>query len=139
MPLREIPEARSGRSRLAEPEPIRGLSAGWLRVLFVLTGALAGLGIVVYLTCWLILPEEGEGVGAAEEPTVRGVVVLAQVCAGALALAGLAVLGAAATVFGFGWVVMGIAALLLAGVLAGWRRPRRRQLRVYGLRHPVEL
>jgi hypothetical protein len=49
-------------------------------------------------------------------------VVLAQAtaaCAGLLVLAGL---GAVATVFGFGWVVVGIAAVILVGVLVGGPR-----------------
>jgi phage shock protein PspC (stress-responsive transcriptional regulator) len=92
----------------------RGVSAGWIRVAFVVATLLAGLGAVVYLACWLIMPS-CEDVAAAHGP--RGIVALAQVCAAGAGLATLALMSAAATVFGFGWVVVLVAATVLLGVL----------------------
>jgi phage shock protein PspC (stress-responsive transcriptional regulator) len=96
------------------------VSAGWIRAAFVLGALAGGLGIALYLACWLIIPVQGEG----DESTVAsGVVVLAQACAVAVGLAVLAGLAAVATVFGLGWVVVGVAAAVLVGVLLG--QPRR--------------
>lgn len=94
-------------------------SVGWIRAAFVVGALVGGLGIALYLACWLIIPVEGD---ADERPGPSGVVVLAQACAGCAALVVLAAVGAAATVFGFGWLVVGVAAVILVGVLAG--RPR---------------
>ena len=52
----------------------------------------------------------------------RGIVLLAQACGALLGLATLAGAGAAATVFGFGWVVVALAGAMLVGTLAGWAR-----------------
>jgi hypothetical protein len=92
---------------------------GWIRAAFVVGALVGGLGIALYLACWLIIPVEGDG---EERPGPTGVVVLAQACAVCAGLLVLAAIGAAATVFGFGWVVVGVAAAILVGVLAG--RPR---------------
>jgi phage shock protein PspC (stress-responsive transcriptional regulator) len=102
-----------------------GLAARWdvpparVRLAFVL-GALAfGLGVVCYLAAWLILPSAGEdGVSAGQ----RGIVALAQACGALLGLSTLAVAGGVATLFGFGWVVVALAAAVLVGTLAGWGR-----------------
>jgi phage shock protein PspC (stress-responsive transcriptional regulator) len=94
-------------------------SVGWIRAAFVLGALLGGLGIALYLACWLIIPAQGD---AQERSGPTGVVVLAQACAVCAALLVLSAIGAAATVFGFGWVVVGVAAAILVGVLAG--RPR---------------
>lgn len=102
-----------------------GLAARWdvpparVRLAFVL-GALAfGLGVVCYLAAWLILPSAGEdGVSAGQ----RGIVLLAQACGALLGLSTLAVAGGVATLFGFGWVVVALAAAVLVGTLAGWTR-----------------
>jgi phage shock protein PspC (stress-responsive transcriptional regulator) len=91
------------------------LSATWLRLAFVAAALAGGIGVLVYLAGWLIVPGEGER-GAAG----RGVVLLAQACAAAVGLATLAAVGAAATLFGFGWVVVAVGAALLAAVLIGW-------------------
>jgi hypothetical protein len=93
-------------------------SVGWIRAAFVVGALIGGLGIALYLACWLIIPVQGEGEGGAR-PGPTGVVVLAQACAACVALVVLAASGAAATVFGFGWVVVGIAAVILVGVLVG--------------------
>ena len=102
-----------------------GLAARWgvpparVRLAFVLGALALGLGVLVYLAAWLILPAESEdGVTAGQ----RGIVLLAQACGALLGLATLAVAGAAATVFGFGWVVVALAAAVLVGTLAGWAR-----------------
>ena len=58
-----------------------GLAARWgvpvarVRLGFVLASALVGLGVLVYLAAWLILPGEGEDGGQ------RGIVLLAQASA----------------------------------------------------------
>lgn len=92
---------------------------GWIRAAFVVGALVGGLGIALYLACWLIIPAQGD---AEERPGSTGVVVLAQACAACAGLVVLAATGAAATVFGFGWVVVGVAAVVLVGVLLG--RPR---------------
>jgi phage shock protein PspC (stress-responsive transcriptional regulator) len=102
-----------------------GLAARWdvpvarLRGAFVLAALFAGLGVLVYAACWLILPAEGENGAAAGQ---RGIVLLAQACGTLLALGTLGVLGGVATVFGFGWIVVALAAAVLVGTLAGWAR-----------------
>ena len=60
--------------------------------------------------------------GRHEPRASAGIVLLAQACGALLGLATLAVAGAAATVFGFGWVVVALAAAVLVGTLAGWAR-----------------
>jgi phage shock protein PspC (stress-responsive transcriptional regulator) len=102
-----------------------GLAARWdvpvarLRGVFVLAALFAGLGVLVYAAAWLILPAEGEN-GA--EPGQRGIVLLAQACGTLIGLGTLGVLGAVATVFGFGWIVVALAAAVLVATLAGWTR-----------------
>jgi phage shock protein PspC (stress-responsive transcriptional regulator) len=49
-------------------------------------------------------------------------VVIARACAAAVGLVALAILGGLAAVFGFGWVVVAMAAVILVSVLAAWRR-----------------
>jgi phage shock protein PspC (stress-responsive transcriptional regulator) len=93
--------------------PVAGVRAG-----FALATPVFGLGALVYLAAWLVLPVEGED--GATGP--RGVVLLAQVAGSLVALATLAVAGAVATVFGLGWVVVALGAALLVGVLVGWPR-----------------
>jgi phage shock protein PspC (stress-responsive transcriptional regulator) len=89
---------------------------GWIRAAFVVGALIGGLGIALYLACWLIIPVAG---GGEDHPGPSGAVVLAQACAVCVALAVLAAVGAVATVFGFGWVVVGVAAVILVGVLVG--------------------
>jgi phage shock protein PspC (stress-responsive transcriptional regulator) len=92
---------------------------GWIRAAFVVGALVGGLGIALYLACWLIIPVQGED---DERAGSSGVVVMAQACAACAALLVLAAVGAAATVFGLGWFVVGVAGAILVGVLAG--RPR---------------
>src|SRR4051812_25315738 len=103
-----------------------GLAARWdipvgrVRAGFVLATVLGvGLGALVYAAAWLVLPSEGED-GAAAGP--RGVVLLAQAGGAMLGLAALATVGAAATVFGFGWVVAAVAGAVVLGVALSWPR-----------------
>jgi phage shock protein PspC (stress-responsive transcriptional regulator) len=95
------------------------VGVGWIRAGFVVGALAGGLGIALYLACWLIIPDED---GDAERSGPAGAVVLAQACAACGAMLVLAGMGAVATVFGFGWVVVGIAAVILVAVLVG--RPR---------------
>jgi hypothetical protein len=80
---------------------------------FVALALLGGIGLAVYVACCLIMPADD---GGREDG--RGAVWLAQALAAGVALLVLAVLGAVATVFGFGWVVFALAAAMLVGLLA---------------------
>lgn len=83
-------------------------------------GALiAGVGLLAYLACWLIIPGEGEELGARSSGWL---VALAKACATCLGLATLAVLAAIATLFGFGWIAVLLAAAALLVVLVAWPR-----------------
>jgi phage shock protein PspC (stress-responsive transcriptional regulator) len=99
-----------------------GLAARWgvpvarVRLGFVLASVLVGLGVLVYVAAWLILP--GEGADGAQ----RGIVLLAQAIGALLGLGVLAAMGGMATIFGYGWVVVAAAAAVLVGTLAGWAR-----------------
>ncbi len=99
-----------------------GLAARWgvpvarVRLLFGFAALAVGLGILAYVAAWLILPADDESGGQ------RGIVLLAQACGALLGLTTLAGAGAIATVFGFGWVVVALAAAVLVGTLAGWTR-----------------
>lgn len=104
-----------------------GLATRWnvpvarVRLACVIGSLLLGLGLVVYLAAWLILPAEGDtdnslGTGA------RAIVQIAQVCGALLGLAALGGAATVATVFGFGWVVFALAAALLVGTLVSWPR-----------------
>jgi phage shock protein PspC (stress-responsive transcriptional regulator) len=97
----------------------RGLPVGRLRAAFAVAALAGGLGILAYLACWLIIPAEGEDL---ETTSPRGIVVLALACAACLGLATLGALGALATVFGFGWVVVALAATVLVAALWSWPR-----------------
>lgn len=102
-----------------------GLAARWgqpvaqVRALFALAALLFGLGALVYLACWLILPAEGED---GRPAGLRGIVVLAQAGGALLGLGALGAAAAVAAVFGFGWVVVALAAAVLAGILVSWPR-----------------
>jgi phage shock protein PspC (stress-responsive transcriptional regulator) len=85
----------------------RGVSPGWLRAGVVALTLVGGLGAILYLAAWLILPSRS---GRSDAPGARGIVVVAKALAGLAGLALLAAMGAVATVFGFGWIVFGVAA-----------------------------
>jgi phage shock protein PspC (stress-responsive transcriptional regulator) len=98
---------------------VTGRHVGWVRAAFVVAALLGGLGVALYLACWLIVPGVDDG---EQRQGANGIVVLAQACAACAALLVLAALGTTATVFGLGWLVVGVAAAILVAVLAG--RPR---------------
>src|SRR5437660_1617193 len=97
----------------------RGIHPAWIRAAFVIGGLIAGVGLLAYLACWLIIPAEGEELG----PRSSGwLVALAKACATCLGLATLAVLAASATLFGLGWIAIVLAAATLLVVLVAWPR-----------------
>lgn len=97
----------------------RGLPVGSLRAAFAIAVLFGGLGVLVYVACWLIIPAEGDAY-VGEGP--RGVVVLAQALAACAGLATLAALASAAAVFGLGWAVVALAGAILVVALACWPR-----------------
>ncbi len=98
----------------------RNLPLRSVRIVFGLSALVGGVGVLAYLACWLIIPADTDDeTGAAG---TRGIVVLAQGCAACVGLATLGALGAAATIFGFGWVVLAVAAVVLLAALASWPR-----------------
>jgi phage shock protein PspC (stress-responsive transcriptional regulator) len=98
----------------------QGHAVGRIRAGFLAAGLLGGLGAVIYLVCWLVIPAEGE---ATESADPRGPAVVARALAVAACLIVLAGLAAAATVFGFGWAVLAAAAVVLAVGLGSGRLP----------------
>jgi phage shock protein PspC (stress-responsive transcriptional regulator) len=94
-----------------------GLRTGWVRAGFVLLALLGGLGIGLYLACWLIIPAATHDAPAR---TGGGAVEVAQACAAGVGLAVLAGIAAVATLFGFGWLVLGLAVV----VVVLWARDR---------------
>ena len=97
----------------------RGTHPAWIRAAFVIAALIGGLGMLVYLVCWLIIPDEGEEPG---DLSSGWIVALAKACAASVAVVALGVLAAAATLFGFGWVALALAAAVLIVVLAAWPR-----------------
>jgi phage shock protein PspC (stress-responsive transcriptional regulator) len=97
---------------------LRGLPVASLRLVFVAAALVGGLGILVYLACWIIIPAEGDE--GARGP--REIVALAKACACGVGLASLGALAAAGTVFGFGWAVLVLAAVVLVASLVCWPR-----------------
>ncbi len=85
----------------------------------MLLALLGGLGIGLYLACWLIIPAARTGF---EPESGSGAVDVAQACAAGVGLAVLAAIAAVATLFGFGWVVVGLGVAVLGMVL--WARDR---------------
>jgi phage shock protein PspC (stress-responsive transcriptional regulator) len=85
-----------------------------VRAAFVLLALLGGIGLAVYLACWLILPAAGTA-AAADGPVdpsagadghPAGIVLLARVSGACVGLVLLAMGSALATVFGLRWVVL---------------------------------
>ena len=97
----------------------RAVPAAWVRLAFVVGGLLGGLGAFVYVACWLIIPRDGEQPG---DPSSGWLVMGAQAFGALVGLAAVAVSAAVATLFGFGWVVAALAAVVLAVVLVAWPR-----------------
>jgi phage shock protein PspC (stress-responsive transcriptional regulator) len=96
----------------------RGVRPAWIRAAFVAAGLLGGLGVLVYVTCWLIIPP------ATGAQTVHSgwVTVLAQASAACAAIVTTGVVAAAATLFGFGWIVVALAGVILIAVVVAWPR-----------------
>jgi phage shock protein PspC (stress-responsive transcriptional regulator) len=92
------------------------VSPGRVRLGFALGTLCFGLGGLAYVAAWLILPSEGENGGQ------RGIVALAQFTGAVLGLATLAGVGTVATIFGYGWVIVGLSCIVLVSTLAGWAR-----------------
>jgi phage shock protein PspC (stress-responsive transcriptional regulator) len=86
-----------------------GLGTNGLRLLFILAALLGGIGVVAYLTCWLVIPAGDQDPDA---DSVRNIVLLAWAIGGLVLLVLVAAAAAATTVFGPGWVVFGLAALV---------------------------
>lgn len=94
-----------------------GLPVAQVRTLFAVATVVAGLGVVAYVACWLVLPDEQ---GDDEPTVVRGLVSLGLVTAACAGLATLAAAAAFATLFGLGAVVAVAVAVFLVGALAAW-------------------
>ena len=104
----------------------RGLAARWdlnvvqVRALFVLASALAGIGVLAYVACWLVLPLDADD-GESDSPSlVRGLASLALLTAAGAGLATIAAAAAATTLFGFAWAVLIAAAVFLVAALVAW-------------------
>ena len=97
----------------------RRIHPAWVRAAFVVGALIGGLGMLVYLVCWLIIPDEGEEPG---DLSAGWIVVLAKACAACLAVVALGAAAAAATLFGFGWIAVALAAAVLIVVLVAWPR-----------------
>jgi hypothetical protein len=89
-------------------------------LVFIVAGLLGGIGVVIYLACWLVIPAADQD---PENDPVRSVVLLAWATGGLVALVLVAAAAAAATVFGLGWVVFGLAAIV-AGLMFSPLRTR---------------
>ena len=101
----------------------RGIAQRWdvpvtqVRALFAVAAVLAGLGVLAYVACWLVLPVDD----ADESPSlVRAIASLALVAAAAAGLLALATAAGTATLFGFGWAVVVALAVFLVGALVAW-------------------
>lgn len=79
-----------------------------------------GIGVLAYLVCWLALPGDTEDDTEDAPPIVRGLASAALVLAAGAGLGVLALLGAIAAVFGFGWTVAIVVAVLIVGTLVAW-------------------
>ena len=88
---------------------VGGLGTNGKRLLFVIAALLGGIGIVAYVACWLVIPPETQD---PDSDPVRSVVLLAWATGGLVALVLIAAAAAAATVFGLGWAVFAVAAIL---------------------------
>lgn len=104
----------------------RGISERWnlpvgrVRALFGVASAVAGLGVVVYAACVVVLPVAGTP--QRESALLRVAGSMAMAVAAVIGLALLAAAGATATVFGFGWAVVVVATVFTFVALAAWPR-----------------
>jgi phage shock protein PspC (stress-responsive transcriptional regulator) len=88
-----------------------GLGTNGLRLIFVIATLLGGIGIVAYLTCWLVIPSEDQD---TDPDAVRSIVLVAWATGALVVLVLVAAAAALATIFGFGWIVFGLAVILAA-------------------------
>lgn len=95
-----------------------GVPVAWLRAAFAFVTLTGGVGVLAYLACWIVIPTEGDETAGAS----RSVVLLAQACAGGVGLLTLGAVASVATLFGFGWIALMLAAASLVFALAGWPR-----------------
>lgn len=99
----------------------RGLAGRWdlnvvqVRALFVLATVLAGIGVLAYVACWLVLPLDRDE--ESSPSLVRGMASLALLAAAAAGLATIAVAAALTTLFGFAWAVAVAGGVFLAAAL----------------------
>jgi phage shock protein PspC (stress-responsive transcriptional regulator) len=99
----------------------RGLAGRWdlnvvqVRALFVLATVLAGIGVLAYVACWLVLPLDSDD--DASPSLVRGMASLALLAAAGAGLATIAVAAALTTLFGFAWAVAVAGAVFLGAAL----------------------
>jgi phage shock protein PspC (stress-responsive transcriptional regulator) len=94
-----------------------GIPVAQVRTLFIVATVLAGLGMLAYVACWLVLPADDAG----EHPSLaRGVASLALLAAACVGLVTLAAAAALATLFGFGWAVAVALGVFLVGALVAW-------------------
>lgn len=111
-PEEESPEAAVSVTRRREGRALGGVCAGlpepWglqtdgLRLVFAAATLCGGVGVVVYLACWLIIPADEADPDA---DTTRGVVLFVGAVGGVAATVLLAAAGAVATALGLGWIV----------------------------------
>lgn len=92
-----------------------GISADAVRVIFVVAGLAGGLGIVLYLAGWLIMPGEGEDRALGKDlidhfdaQDVYRIVAVALIVIGAVILAGLLTAHLGPWIIGFGLVAIGL-------------------------------
>jgi hypothetical protein len=86
-----------------------------VRALFVLATVLAGVGVLAYVACWLVLPLDSDD---GDSPSlVRGMATLALLTAAAAGLTTVALAAATTTLFGFGWAIAVAGAVFLAAAL----------------------
>jgi phage shock protein PspC (stress-responsive transcriptional regulator) len=93
----------------------RALPLVWLRITFVLLALLGGFGALVYVACWMIVPNARELDAPADG---RGaVVVLARAVAAVLGVGATVALVSALAIFGLSWIaLLGAVAVLLCAL-----------------------
>lgn len=94
-----------------------GIPVVQVRALFVVAAVLAGIGVLAYVACWLVLPGEEADDSPSLVRAVASLALLAAACAGLFALA---VAAGLATLFGFGWAVVVALGVFLVGTLVAW-------------------
>jgi phage shock protein PspC (stress-responsive transcriptional regulator) len=97
-----------------------GLGTNGLRLLFVIAALFGGIGLVAYLTCWLVIPAEDQD---PDPDSVRSIVLVAWATGALVGLVLVAAAAALATVFGLGWVVFGLAVIIAAINFSPLRTP----------------